>query len=181
VKPVAKQSFGLHEYCAIFAAVKIPDETLKQLALPPFEAPHLQENDQKLAVYVMAHSNDFSIATITGNCRPVVWNNGETHVKLLLDPKQEGKDLETLGLMTRHFDVRVSVRDEDGQGQVFADWFCSYLVHLKEPVGNSTDHGGSIPCGSGLIAIGQPFIWPLFHGKGVSLWLLGTLDRNTNE
>jgi hypothetical protein len=180
-KPAAKQSFGLHEYSVTLAAVKIPDETLKRLALPSFEEVYSQEASQKLAAYVVAHSGDFSLTTIKGNCLPVVWNNGETHVKLLPDPKQEEKDFETLGLTTRPFDVCVSVREEDGQGWVYSDWRCSYGVHLKEPVGNSTDHGGSLTCGPGFAPVGQTNIWRLFHGKGVSLWMLGALNRNTNQ
>ena len=138
------------------------------------------ENDQKLADYVVAHSGDFSIAKITGNCLPTVWNNGETHARLLLDSMQEGKDFESLGLMTKSFDVRVSVRDEDDQGRVYSDWSCSYRVHLKEPVGNSIDHGGSGTGWIGFAKVGQPHIGPLFHAKGVSLWLLVALNRNTN-
>ncbi len=179
-KPEAKQHYALHEYSVTFAAVKIPDETLKQLGLPPFEGPHTEESDQKLAAYVVAHPGDFSIAGIKGNCLPVVWNNGETHVKLLLDPEQEQKDLETLGMMTRGFDIRVSVRDEQAVGQVYCDWFCCCGIHSKEQVRGSTDRGMTGGSLTGLITVGQTYIRPLLQGNGVSLWMMGALNRNTN-
>jgi len=192
VKPTGTQhSVDLRRYAVSFAAVKIPDEMLKQLALPPFEQIYSLEDQKKLAAYVVAHSEDFPITSTKGNCLPFVYGIGggshekmtgmETQAQLLLDPKQEEKDFETLGLATRLFTVRVAVREVDSQDDVFCDWYCNYRVHLKEPVGNSTDHGGGIPCGPGVYPVGQPSISKLFHAKGVSLWLLGTLNTNTNR
>src|SRR5207248_1274015 len=121
--PVSK-SAAFHKYCVTFAAVKVPDTTLTSLGLPTYEEPTTPESRRKLAAYVQAHTTEFSVRTPTGNILPIVWNNGQTHVTLLPDPKQEEKDFETLGMMTKGFDAGVTVRDEDDRGQVYCDWSC---------------------------------------------------------
>src|SRR5208283_1438311 len=74
VTPSATQhNIDLREYAVSFAAVKIRDETLKQLAFPPFEEIYSQEAEKKLAAYVIAHSGDFSFTATTGNCLPIVY------------------------------------------------------------------------------------------------------------
>ena len=174
--PISK-SRPLHKYSVTLAAVKVPDSTLTRLGLPSYETPSTPESRRKLADYVKAHASEFSIRAPSGNILPIVWNNNETHVTLLPDATQEAKDFETLGMMTKGFDAGVTVRDEDEHGRVYCDWSCSCGVHLKEPVGNSTDHGMSGVGGSGMIPVGQAEMCPLFHGNGVSLWMLVALNR----
>ena len=176
-KPVFQPAAGLHRYSVTFAAVKIPDSTLMSLALPAYEECSTPDSRRKLAAHVLAHTADFSIRAPTGNSLPIVWNNGQTHVMVLPDSKQEAKDFETFGMMAKEFIAGVSVRAEDDKGEVYCDWFCNCGVHLKQPIGNSTAHGRGGICGSGMIAIGQPEIWPLCRGNGVSMWMLAALNR----
>jgi len=168
----------LHKYSVTFAAVKVPDTTLARLELPSYETPSTPESCRRLADYVKAHASEFSMRTATGNILPIVWNNNETHVTLLPDAKQEERDFDALGMMTKEFDAGVTVHEEDEHGQAYCDWSCSCGVHLKEPVGNSTDHGMTGVGGSGMIPVGQAEMCPLFHGNGVSLWMLAGLNRS---
>jgi hypothetical protein len=175
--PVSKSS-AVRKYSVTFAAVKVSDTTLASIGLPAYDAPSTPESRRKLANYVQAHTAEFSIRAATGNILPIVLNRGQTHVTLLPDSKQEEKDFEALGMMTKEFDAGVTVLDEDEHGQVYCDWYCSCGIHLKEPLGNSTDHGMSGGCDGGMIPVGQAEMCPLLHGNGVGLWMLVALNRS---
>lgn len=179
-KPVAKPAAPFHTYAAKFAAVIIPDSLLTRLALPSYEEFNTQDSRRKLAAYVLAHSGDaedLSFTASTGNTLPIVWNNTQTHVRILPDPKQQARDLQTFGVMIKSFSAGVSVAEENDRGQIRCDWRYGFGVHLKNPVGNSTDHGVDGPCGGGVSDVGQPEIWRVFRGDGVSVWMLIDLDR----
>jgi hypothetical protein len=164
-------------YSVTFATVKIPDSTLSRLALPAYEEPSTIASRRKLAAYVSAHPADVSVWAPAGNIVPLVWNNERLEVKVLLDSAQEAKDLATFGMATTQFNPGVSLRETDDKGEAYCNWSCGCSVHLKQPAGNSIDQGRGGGCGSGMAVIGQPEIWPLCRGNGVSLWMLATLNR----
>jgi hypothetical protein len=167
-----------HEYSVTFAAVKVPDSAFQGLGLSSYEDTiRTAEACQKLADHVAGHPKEFSITTVNGNALPIVGTHGRTGIRLLLDPKQEKRDFEAYGMMAQKFDPAVRIQEEDDRGYVSCAWECAYGVHLKQPIGNSTDVGGSGGCGGAMTAVGKPEIMPLFHADGVSLWLLGQLNR----
>ena len=174
---IGKHMVVPHEYSVTFAAVKILDSTLTRLALPAYEEPSTIASRRKLAAYVSAHPADVSVYASTGNIVPIVWINQRVEVKILLDSKQEANDLQAFGMATKQFTPGVSVREENDKGEVYCDWCCGCMVHLTQPIGNSTDIGRGGASGLGVVVIGQPEIWPLCRGNGVSLWMLGTLNR----
>ncbi len=175
-KPTGHPESAPRSFSVTFATVKILDSTLSRLALPAYEDYGTIASRRKLADYVSTHPADVSVWAPAGNIVPIVWNNERVEVKVLLDSAQEAKDLEAFGMATRQFNPSVSVREANDKGEAYCDWRCACLVHLKEPVGNSTDHGMGGGCGSGMVIIGHPEIMPLCRGKGVSLWMLVTLN-----
>ncbi|HUB86335.1 MAG TPA: hypothetical protein VMB22_00470 [Verrucomicrobiae bacterium] len=177
----ASQSEVFGQFIVTFAVVKIPNNILEQHGCPLhgtngyyFDS---SEARDKFASYVLAHTNEFSFTTINGNCVPIVHTHQQTSVKFILDPKQEADDLEKYGLQTVRFDASIDVQNEDERGNVMCQSFYSYLVHLKEPIGNSTDHGGGITGAlEGVCHVGQPGIALLFQTKESSLWALSELS-----
>lgn len=172
-----KPAAAMNRYAVTFAAIKIPDSTFTSLGLSPHEEPWSIDSRRKLATYVAAHLAEFSVTAPPTNVVPLVFNNGQVNLKILPEPTQEAKAFETLGLMTTQFIPGLSILEEDDKGRVYCDWYASCEVHLKEPIGNSNDHGRGGGCGSGMLAVGQFEIWPLLHGKDVSLWMLAGLNR----
>ena len=175
--PAATPAAARHRYSVKFAAVKIPDSVLLSLGLPAYEESSTPDSRRKLAAYVSAHPADFSIRSSTGNIVPLVQSNEQISMEILPDANQEARDFETLGMMTKEFIPSVAIREENDQGEVYYACHCRCGVRLKEAIGKSTDQGRGGGCGSGMIVIGQPEIWPLCRGNGVSLWMLVTLNR----
>ena len=168
-------------FVVTFAVVKIPNNILEQHGCP-FHGTNgyyfdSGEARDKFASYVLAHTNEFSFTTTSGNCVPIVHTHQQTSVKFILDAKQEADDLEKYGIQTVRFEASIDVQNEDERGNVMCLSFYSFLVHLKEPIGNSTDHGGGFP-GSleGVCHVGQPGISILFQTKTCSLWALSNLN-----
>ena len=169
-----------HQYFVTFAAVKIPDEILKQYGCSFDEKGNQSftlEAREKLAAYILTHPNNFPFTTSVGNCVPMVGNGQQTYMRLLLDPKQEDSDFKRFGLTIKRFDVGINVQEEDNSGQVQCSWSCKWRVHLKEPIGGSTDQGGTGPMGCCVLNVGKPDLTLLFRGNGVSLWDLVALNR----
>ena len=166
-----------------FAVVKIPNNILEQHGCPAHgtNGYYFESNEArtKFAAYILAHTNDFSFTTTTGNYVPIVHTHQQTSVKFILDPKQEADDLEKYGLQTEWFEAIIDVHEEDEHGYVFCQSFYGYRVNLKEPIGNSTGHGGGIPGAlEGLCRIGQPDMAILFQTKASSLWALSELNQD---
>ena len=126
------------------------------------------EGSSKFAAYILAHTNEFSFTTTTGNCVPIVHTHQQTSVKFILDPKREVDDLEKYGIQTVQFEASIDVQNEDERGNVMCQSFYSCSVHLKEPIGNSTDQGVTMPGAlEGACRVGQPGMSILFSDKNV--------------
>ena len=101
----------------------------------------------------------------------------QTSVKFILDPKQEADDLEKYGMQTVLFEASIDIQNEDERGNVMCQSFYGCSVHLKEPIGNSTDHGVTMPGAlEGVCHVGQPGMTPLFETKESSLWAVCELN-----
>jgi hypothetical protein len=182
-KTAASKSEVFGRFVVTFAVVKIPNNILEQHGCPShgtngyyFDS---SEASTKFAAYILAHTNEFSFTTTTGNCVPIVHTHQQTSVKFILDPKQEEEDFEKYGVKTLRYEANIDVQDEDERGNVRCESFYGFLVHLKEPIGNSMDYGGSFP-GSleGLCRVGQPGMAILFQTKASSLWALSELNQD---
>lgn len=171
------KSLQSHRYLTTFAAVKVPNESLK---------PYYQNNGYdfgtiheryQFATRLLTCTNDCSVTTIDGNYLPIVVTGHGTGGKILPDARQEAADLEKTGMRLEQFEANVEVGDEDEHGSVWYQGRVSYRVHLREPVGNSTDHGGSIPFPGGMLLVGQADLQPLFATKDFTLCALVRLER----
>ncbi len=168
-------------FTVTFAVVKIPNNILEQhgcrlLGTNGFDFGTLATRTQ-FAAYVLAHTNEFSFTTTSGNCVPIVHTHQQTGVKFILDPKQEADDLEKYGLQTVQFEASIDVRNQDERGNVMCQSYYGCSVHLKEPMGNSTDHGVTMPGAlEGACRVGQPDMTVLFQTKTSSLWALAELN-----
>lgn len=176
----ASKSEVFEQFVVTFAVVKIPNSIMEQHGCR-FQGTNgfdfgTVANRTKFAAYILAHTNEFSFTTSTGNIIPIVHTHQQTSVKFILDPKIEKADLEKYGIQTSQFEASLDVQEADEQGYVRCQAFYSFQVHLKEPIGNSTDQGGSGPGPlEGLCRIGQPGLAPLFQTKESSLWALSEL------
>ncbi len=172
---------GLQKYYPLFAVVKIPDSFMQQQGVSHHETNGWDfgslENRAKVAAYVLAHPGEFSFTQPAGNFVPVVWSHKQTSIELRLDPRQEERDLEKYGMKTTAFEASVDVGDEDEHGNVQCSWWYGYGVHTKEPVGGSSDRGGTGPLGGGIYPVGQPDMAELYHGPDAALWLVVELNR----
>jgi hypothetical protein len=180
-KTTASKSDVFGQFVVTFAVVKIPNNILEQHGCPfhGTNGYYFDSNEvaSKFAAYILLHTNEFSFTTTTGNSVPIVHTHQQTSIKFILDPKQEADDLEKYGIQTVRFEASVDVQNEDEQGIVMCQSFYSYLVHLKEPLGNSTDHGGGFPGPlEGVCRVGQPGMAMLFQTKTSSLWALAELN-----
>jgi hypothetical protein len=182
-KTAASQPDVVGRFVVTFAVVKIPNNILEQHGCPfhGTNGYYFDSNDarDKFASYVLAHTNEFSFTTTSGNYVPIVHTHQQTSVRFLLDPKKEAEELGKYGIQTVRFEASIDVQNEDGRGNVMCQSFYSYLVYLKEPMGNSTGHGGGMP-GSleGMCRIGQPGLQLLFQTKESSLWALSELNQD---
>jgi hypothetical protein len=180
-KTTASKSDVFGQFVVTFAVVKIPNSILEQHGCP-FHGTNgyyfdSGEARDKFAFYVLAHTNEFSFTTTSGNCVPIVHTHQQTSVKFMLDPKQEADDLEKYGIQTVRFEASIDVQNEDERGNVMCQSFYGCSVHLKEPIGNSTDHGVTMPGAlEGLCRVGQPGMALLFQTKTSSLWALTELN-----
>ena len=174
-KPIGKPPAAPpSKYAVRLSAVKVPNATLTDLGLPPLSEPLTIEARKKLAAYVLEHPEDFSILAPTGSVVPRVWDKGQIYLELLPDSTQEARDFEKLGMATTQFVPGVAIQEVEANGEILYDCFCSSMVHLKKPIANnnSLDIGQGGGVGTGLLAVGQPEIWPLLQGDVVTLWLL---------
>jgi hypothetical protein len=177
----ASKSDVFGRFVVTFAVVKILNNILGQHGCPShgtngyyFDS---NEASDKFASYVLAHTNEFSFTTTSGNFIPIVHTHQQTSVKFIMDPKQEADDLQKYGLQTVGFEASIDVQNEDERGNVMCQSYYSYSVHLKESMGNSTDHGGGMPGAlEGLCRVGQPGMALLFQTKTSSLWALTELN-----
>lgn len=180
-RPTNANAGGMHKYYPTIALVKIHDGFLQQHGVSYDETNGFNfgsvENRAQVAGYILAHPGEFSFTTLSGNFIPVVWNNRQTHISLLPDPQQEERDLNTYGLMTTGFDAGVDVGDEDSKGTVRCTWTYGYGVHMKEPIGGSTDHGVDAVYGGGYYPVGKPDMAHLFQIKGTTVWMVVALNR----
>jgi hypothetical protein len=182
-KTSASKSEVFGRFVVTFAVVKVPNNILEQHGCS-FHGTNgyyfdSSEARSKFAAYILAHTNEFSITTTTGNCVPIVHTHQQTSVKFILDPNQEAEDFEKYGIKTMRYEASIDVQNEDERGNVMCQSFYGYLVHLKEPIGNSTDQGGDLPGPlEGVCHVGQPGMAILFQTKTSSLWALSELNQD---
>jgi len=182
-KTTASKSDVFGQFVVTFAVVKIPNNILEQHGCLShgtngyyFDA---GEASSKFAAYILAHTNEFSFTTTTGNCVPIVHTHQQTSVRFILDPKQEDEDFEKYGIKTMRYEASIDVQNEDERGNVMCESHYGYLVHLKEPIGNSTEQGGGFPGPlEGVCHVGQPGMAILFQTKTCSLCALSELNQD---
>jgi hypothetical protein len=165
-----------HRYQVTFAVVKAPNELLRPY-MTNSTAPDSIKERYRIASYLLAHTNDFSVVMPSGNFVPVVTTGKATGGKIVLDDKREAAELEKTGIQTKRLEMNVDVKDEDDHGNVWYDGTAGFFVELKTPIGNSTSHGGGLSFPGGLLPVGQADLQPLFEGKDFTLCALVKLER----
>lgn len=165
-----------HQYLVTFAAVKIPNEMLKPNPAHTNATDTIKDR-YKIASYVLAHTNEFSFTTTTGNFVPTVSTGRQTGGKFLLDSGHERADMERTGMQLKVFQTHIEVQNEDDHGCVWYEGQVVYNVDLKERVGGAMGVGGGIPFPGGLLPVGQPDIVQLFNTREFTLCGLVALNR----
>jgi len=103
----ASKSDVFGRFVVTFAVVKILNNILGQHGCPSHGTNGYYfdsiEASTKFAAYILAHTNEFSFTTTTGNCVPIVHTHQQTSVKFILDPKQEEEDFEKYGVHYHFF------------------------------------------------------------------------------
>jgi hypothetical protein len=161
-----------HRYQVTFAAVKVPNELLKPYMTNSVGPDSIKER-YRIADYLLAHTNDFSIVMPAGNFVPVVTTGNATGGRFVLNDKQEAMELEKTGIQTKRLEMNVDVKDEDDHGNVWYDGMASYNVDVSATGGN----GGGIPFPGGMLPVGQADLQPLYVGKEFTLCALIKLER----
>lgn len=161
-----------HRYLVTFVAVKAPNELL-QPYMTNSVGPNSIKERYRIANYLLAHTNDFSIIAPGGNFVPLVTTGHGTGGRFVLDSKQEEEDLERTGIKVRGLEVNVEVKDEDDHGSVWYEGMADYSVDVS-PTG---EYGGGIPFPGGLLPVAQADLQPLYAGKNFTLCALVKLNR----
>jgi hypothetical protein len=171
----------VHKYYPTFAVAKISADFMRQQGVT-FSKTNgwgfgLLEKQAKIASYVLAHPEDFSVTVLTGNFVPVVYNNQQTSIELVPDPRQQARDFDRYGMKISWFGAGVEVKDEDNQGYVNCNWTAHLGVDLKEPQGGSTGIGQGGGIGGYSVRVGELQMAPYFTVKDTTMWVIYGLNR----
>jgi hypothetical protein len=172
-------------YHVRIAVAKVPDDFLGRFggsfdAKAGYSSSGSFEGQTQFAAYLMSHTNEFSMASASGDFHPADVARDPTHlsptIMIALDPQQEARDLDKLGMKVTRASASLQLISEDGCGHVSGSVPFSFMVHLSKPVGNSTDRGGGGFSPAYWYTVGTPAVTPLYQLNGTTLWALAQLD-----
>ena len=161
-----------HRYLVTFAAVKVPNELLQSYMTNSTGRDSIKER-YRIAGYLLAHTNEFSIILPEGNFVPLVATGRATGGRFVIDNKKEVAELEKTGIKITRLAMNVDVKEEDNHESVWYDGMISYNVDVSSTGGV----GGGITFPGGMLPIGQADLQPLYEGKRFTLCALVKLNR----